>query len=69
MNDIAQLVADPQVAARNMLVAVEEHRAPRGRQSRQALGVRGSRRSAPAPPALDEGRARILAELEAADRG
>jgi CoA:oxalate CoA-transferase len=68
VNDIAQVVADPQVAARNMLVSVE------GLGLRVAgnpiklsgfpdPGVRAG------PPALDEGRARILAELDAADRG
>jgi CoA:oxalate CoA-transferase len=68
VNDIAQVVADPQVAARNMLVSVE------GLGLRVAgnpikisgfpdPGVRAG------PPALDEGRARILAELETADRG
>jgi len=68
VNDIAQLVADPQVAARNMLVAV----------ARTGLRVAGnpvklSGFADPGvragPPALDEGRTRILAELEAADRG
>ena len=68
VNDIAPVVADPQVAARNMLVAVE------GLGLRVAgnpvklsgfadPGVRAG------PPELDEDRARILAELEAADRG
>ena len=68
VNDIAQLVADPQVAARNMLVAVEKTRLrvagnPVKLSGFPDPGVRAG------PPALDEGRARILAELEAADRG
>jgi CoA:oxalate CoA-transferase len=68
VNDISQLVADPQVAARNMLVAVE------GTGLRVAGNpVKLSGFADPAvragPPALDEGRARILAELEEADRG
>ncbi|HEY8156680.1 MAG TPA: CoA transferase [Myxococcota bacterium] len=68
VNDIAQVAADPQVAARNMLVSV----------AGSALRVAGnpvklSGYADPAvragAPALDEGRARILAELDAADRG
>jgi CoA:oxalate CoA-transferase len=68
VNDVAQVVADPQVAARNMLVGV----------AGAALRVAGnpiklsgfadpSERSA--APELDEGRARILAELGGADPG
>ncbi len=68
VNDIAQLVADPQIAARNMLVAVEKTRLrvagnPVKLSGFPDPGVRAG------PPALDEGRARILAELDAADRG
>jgi CoA:oxalate CoA-transferase len=68
VNDIAQLVADPQVAARNMLVAVAGSRL---RVAGNPVKLSGfpdpDARSA--PPALDEDRARILAELDAADRG
>jgi CoA:oxalate CoA-transferase len=62
VNDVAQVVADPQVAARNMLVSV----------AGSALRVAGNPvklsgfpdpGDRAAPPALDEGRARILAEL------
>ena len=68
VNDIAQLVADPQVAARNMLVAVEgtSLRVAGNPVKLSGFADPGVRAGA---PALDEGRARILAELEAADRG
>jgi CoA:oxalate CoA-transferase len=68
VNDIEKLVADPQIAARNMLVAVAASSLrvagnPVKLSGFADPGVRA------APPALDEGRARILAELDAADRG
>jgi CoA:oxalate CoA-transferase len=64
VNDIARVVADPQVAARNMLVAVEGLSA---RVAGNPIKLSGFADPAvrSAPPALDEGRARILAELEA----
>jgi CoA:oxalate CoA-transferase len=68
VNDIAQLVADPQVAARNMLVAVAGTglRVAGNPVKLSGFADPGTRA---APPALDEGRARILAELDPADRG
>lgn len=68
VNDIEKLVADPQIAARNMLVSVAESQLrvagnPVKLSGFADPGVRAG------PPTLDEGRARILAELEAADRG
>ena len=68
VNDIAQLVADPQIAARNMLVAVESSglRVAGNPVKLSGFADPGVRAG---PPALDEGRARILAELDAADRG
>jgi CoA:oxalate CoA-transferase len=64
VNDIARVVADPQVAARNMLVAVEGLAA---RVAGNPIKLSGFADPAvrSAPPALDEGRARILAEIEA----
>jgi CoA:oxalate CoA-transferase len=68
VTDVADVVADPQVAARNMLVGV----------AGTALRVAGNPvklSGFPDPPAraaapeLDEGRARILAELGLADPG
>ena len=68
MNDIAQVIADPQIAARNMLVAVadSELRVAGNPVKLSGFADPGVRAG---PPALDEGRARILAELDAADRG
>lgn len=68
VNDIAQLVADPQVAARKMLVSVEGLGARVAGNPVKISGFADPDVRA-GPPALDEGRARILAELEAADRG
>jgi CoA:oxalate CoA-transferase len=68
VNDVAQVVADPQVAARNMLVAVAGSRLRVTGNPVKLAGfpdppARG------AAPALDADRAAILAELDAADRG
>jgi len=68
VNDIAQVAADPQVAARNMLVAVEKTGLRVAGNPVKLSGFPDPAVRA-AAPALDEGRARILAELEAADRG
>jgi CoA:oxalate CoA-transferase len=68
VNDIQALVADPQIAARNMLVAVAESQLRVAGNPVKLSGFADPGMRA-GPPALDEGRARILAELDAADRG
>ena len=68
VNDIAQLVVDPQVAARNMLVAVAGTALRVAGNPIKLSGFADPVLRAGAP-ALDEGRVRILAELEAADPG
>ena len=68
VNDIAQLVVDPQVAARNMLIAVAGTALRVAGNPIKLSGFADPVLRAGAP-ALDEGRVRILAELEAADPG
>jgi CoA:oxalate CoA-transferase len=62
VNDVAQVVADPQVAARNMLVSVAGSALRVAGNPVKLSGFADPGQRA-APPALDEGRARILAEL------
>ena len=70
VNDIAQVVADPQVAARNMLVAIEGSTL---RVAGNPIKLAGAPDPPTRPPApeLDADRAAILAELglAGADRG
>jgi CoA:oxalate CoA-transferase len=68
VNDIAQVAADPQVAARNMLVAVAGTAL---RVAGNPIKLSGFEDPAlrPGAPALDEGRVRILAELESEGHG
>jgi len=70
VNDIAQVVADPQVAARNMLVAIEGLSLRVAGNPIKLSGFPDPATRA-AAPALDADRARILAELglSDADRG
>jgi CoA:oxalate CoA-transferase len=66
IQDVAQVVAHPQVAARNMVVGVDDPVAGRLRVAGNPVklsGVEDPTGRAPAPE-LDEHRARILAELE-----
>ena len=65
MNDIAQVLADPQVAARNMLVSLEDPAAGRLQLAGNPIKLSGHPDPTTRPPApgLDADRARILAEL------
>jgi len=67
LNDIAQLIADPQVIHRNMIVSAENET---GAQLQMAgnpikLSAHADPATRPAAPALDGDRQRILAELNA----
>ncbi|MFM8412687.1 MAG: CoA transferase, partial [Alphaproteobacteria bacterium] len=68
-NDVAQVAAHPQVAARGMILDVEDPVLGRLRVAGSPIKIAG--RSEPStrrpPPELDADRARILAELR--DRG
>jgi CoA:oxalate CoA-transferase len=71
VNDVAAVLADPQVRARNMLVTVEDATAGRLALAGNPVklsGVADPAARAPAPE-LDEHRASILAELEDAPGG
>ena len=68
LNDVRDVLADPQVAARNMVVFAEDGEGGRVRMAGNPVklsGVEDPESRAPAP-ALDEQRAQILAELEEA---
>ena len=67
IQDVAQVVAHPQVAARNMVVTVDDPAAGRLRLAGNPVKLSGVEDPETRPPApeLDEHRARILAELEA----
>ena len=71
IQDVAQLVEHPQVAARNMLVEVDDPVAGRLRLAGNPIKLSGVEDPASRPPApeLDEHRAGILAELEEAISG
>ncbi len=65
INDVAQALADPQIAARNMVVTADDARAGRLRMAGNPIklsGVADPPTRAPAPD-LDADRARILAEF------
>jgi CoA:oxalate CoA-transferase len=68
VNDVAQVLADPQVAARNMLVGVAGAALRVAGNPIKLAGFADPPARAAAPE-LDEGRARILAELGIANPG
>lgn len=65
INDIAQVVDDPQVRARAMIVEIDDARAGTLRVAGNPIKIEGAPDPArrPGAPGLDEHRARILAEL------
>jgi CoA:oxalate CoA-transferase len=67
LNDIAQLIADPQVTHRNMIVSAEDEAGARLQMAGNPIKLSAHEDPAtrPAAPALDGDRQRILAELEA----
>jgi CoA:oxalate CoA-transferase len=69
LNDIAQLMKDPQVAHRNMIVCSEDAAGVRLRMAGNPIKLSAHEDPAtrPAAPALDGDRRRILAELDATD--
>ncbi len=66
VNDIAAVLDDPQIAARNMIVAVEDPSAGTLALAGNPIKLSGVDDPATRPPApeLDADRAAILAELE-----
>ena len=66
LNDVARVVADPQVAARNMIVTVGDAAAGEVKMAGNPIKLSGHADPATRPPApeLDGDRERILAELE-----
>lgn len=71
INNVAQVLADPQVISRNMVVRAEDPVAGRITMAGNPIKMSGVADLAERPyaPNLDEHRAAILAELEALDRG
>ncbi|MBW2543685.1 MAG: CoA transferase [Deltaproteobacteria bacterium] len=69
LNDIAQLIADPQVTHRNMIVSAEDETGDGLQMAGNPikLSAHEDPTTRPAAPALDADRRRILAELEAAE--
>jgi CoA:oxalate CoA-transferase len=67
LNDIAQLIEDPQVASRNMLVSADDGAGGRLRMAGNPIKLSAHEDPATrsAAPALDADRRRILAELDA----
>jgi len=67
LNDVAAVLADPQVRARNMIVSSQDPAAGRFELAGNPVKLSGVEDPATRPPAprLDEHRAAILAELEA----
>jgi len=67
LNDVAAVLADPQVRARHMIVSVDDPVAGRLEMPGFPIKLDGAAESdtRPAPPELDADRAKILAELEA----
>jgi len=67
LNDIAQLIADPQVTHRNMIVSSEDEAGGRLQMAGNPIKLSAHEDPAtrPAAPALDEDRQQILAELDA----
>jgi CoA:oxalate CoA-transferase len=65
VNDVSQVLRDPQIAARNMVVSVEDPRAGRLSLAGNPVKLSGHPDPATRPPApaLDADRAKILAEL------
>jgi CoA:oxalate CoA-transferase len=70
IQDVGQVVEHPQVAARNMVVGVDDPVAGRLRLAGNPIKLSGVEDpdSRPPAPELDEHRAAILAELEEASR-
>jgi len=66
LNDIAQLLADPQVIHRNMIVSAEDETGARLQMAGNPIKLSAHEDPAtrPAAPALDGDRQRILAELD-----
>ena len=66
LNDIAQLIADPQVAHRNMIVSAEDEAGAHLQMAGNPIKLSAHEDPAtrPAAPALDGDRQRILAELD-----
>jgi CoA:oxalate CoA-transferase len=71
INNVAQVLADPQVISRNMVVRAEDPVAGRITMAGNPIKMSGVADLAERPyaPNLDEHRVAILAELEALDRG
>ncbi len=69
LNDIAAVLADPHVRARHMIVSVDDPTAGHLEMPGFPVKLDGVTESdvRPAPPDLDQDRAKILAELQAAD--
>jgi CoA:oxalate CoA-transferase len=71
INDVAQVLADPHVRARNMVVAIEDPELGRLEMAGNPIKLSGfadPTTRGPVPP-LDEARARLLAELRLDDVG
>ena len=66
LNDVAAVLADPQVRARHMIVSVDDPVAGKLEMPGFPIKLDGAAESdtRPAPPELDADRAKILAELE-----
>jgi len=69
LNDIAQLIADPQVVHRNMIVSSEDATGARLQMAGNPikLSAHADPTTRPAAPALDGDRQQILAELDASE--
>jgi CoA:oxalate CoA-transferase len=69
LNDVAAVLADPHVRARHMIVSVDDPTAGQLEMPGFPVKLDGRPDSdvRPAPPDLDQDRAKILAELQAAD--